>query len=274
MPFKTAMGFSIRRKTIAVFFVLLLLGLLLYNRSLEQAVSRSEIFALDRLLQQKIDSLKALEQPKTIYPFNPNFISDQRGCFLDLSPQEIDCLHAYREQGKWINSVGEFQKVTWVDTTWLKAYSPFFNFPVRVKKEQKKYTEKSFPPIDLNTTTADELRQIYGIGEVMSQRIIRYRERLQGYAKETQLAEVYGLSPEVLVRLQSRCSIITPPTFEKIALQEAGLEELSKLPYLSYTEARKVVRLRTELKHLSLVNLHSIKGFDSLKIKRLALYLF
>ena len=100
MPFKTAMGFSIRRKTIAVFFVLLLLGLLLYNRSLEKAVSRSEIFALDRLLQQKIDSLKALEQPKTIYPFNPNFISDQRGYFLDLSPQEIDRLHAYREQGK------------------------------------------------------------------------------------------------------------------------------------------------------------------------------
>ena len=274
MSFKTAMGFSVRRKTIAVFFVLLLLGLLLYNRSREQSVSAPEMLALDGLLQQKIDSLKAIEQPKTIYPFNPNFISDQRGYFLDLSPQEIDRLHAYREQGKWINSVREFQKVTGVDSTWLKAYSPFFNFPARVKKEQKKDTKKSFPPIDLNTATADELRQIYGIGEVLSQRIIRYRERLQGFAKETQLAEVYGLSPEVLVRLQSRCSIITQPAFEKIALQEASLQQLSKLPYLSYAEARKVVRLRTELKQLSLVNLHSIKGFDSLKIKRLALYLF
>ena len=109
---------------------------------------------------------------------------------------------------------------------------------------------------------------------MLSQRIIRYRGRLQGFAKETQLAEVYGLSPEVLMRLQDRCSIITLPSFEKIALQEASLQELSKLPYLSYTEARKVVRLRTELKQLSLVDLHSIKGFDSLKIKRLALYLF
>ncbi len=136
MPFNTAMGFSVRRKTIAVFFVLLLLGLLLYNRSLEQAVSTTEILALDGLLQHKIDSLKALEQPKTIYPFNPNFISDQRGYFLDLSPQKIDRLHAYRKQGKWINSVREFQKVTGVDSTWLKAYSPFFNFPARVKKEQ------------------------------------------------------------------------------------------------------------------------------------------
>ena len=70
------MGFSIRRKTIAVFFVLLLLGLLLYNRSLEQAVSTTETLALDGLLQHKIDSLKVLERPKTIYPFNPNFISE------------------------------------------------------------------------------------------------------------------------------------------------------------------------------------------------------
>ena len=274
MPFKTAMGFSVRRKMIAVFFVLLLLGLLLYNRSLEQVVSSTQILVLDSLLQQKIDSLKAIELPKTIYPFNPNFISDQRGYFLDLSPQQIDRLHAYREQGKWINSEREFKKVTGVDSTWLKTYSPFFNFPARVKKRPQKEVKKSFPPIDLNTASADELRQIYGIGEVLSLRIIRYRERLQGFANKTQLSEVYGLSPEVLVRLQARCSIITQPTFEKIALQEASLQELSKLPYLSYLEARKVIRLRTELKQLSLVNLHSIKGFDSLKIKRLALYLF
>lgn len=274
MPFKTASGFSGRRKTIAVFFVLFFLGVLLYFRSRNKTIPASVMLQLDHHLQQQIDSLKSIEQPKTIYPFNPNFISDQRGYFLDLSPQQIDRLHAYREQGKWINSVNDFQRVTGVDSAWLKTYSPFFNFPTRVKKEQKKYTKKSFPSIDLNTATADELRQIYGIGEVLSQRIIRYRGRLQGFTKETQLAEVYGLSPEVLMRLQDRCSIITPPSFEKIALQEASLQELSKLPYLSYTQARKVVRLRTKLKQLSLVDLHSIKGFDSLKIKRLALYLF
>lgn len=47
-----------------------------------------------------------------------------------------------------------------------------------------------------------------------------------------------------------------------------------KVTYLSYAEARKVVQLRTELKRMRFSNLQSIKGFDSLKIKRLALYLF
>ena len=108
----------------------------------------------------------------------------------------------------------------------------------------------------------------------MSQRIIRYRERIQGFSTETQFSEVYGLSPEMVARLKNRCSLITPPTLKKIALQEASVEELSKIPYLSYAEVRKIVRLRTELKGMRFFNLRSIKDFDSLKIKRLALYLF
>lgn len=274
MSFKTAMGFSVRRKTIAVFFVLFVLGVLLFFRSQKQFIPARAMLALDRQLQQTVDSLKAIESPKTIYPFNPNFISDQRGYFLGLSLQEIDRLHAYRKQGKWINSVREFQEVTEVDSTWLNVYSPYFNFPSRRKKEQKQAVKKSFPPIDLNTATAQDLSQIYGIGKVLSQRIIRYRKRLHGFAEEAQLVEVYGLSPEVVARLQDRCSIMTKPTFHKLSLQQASVEELSKIPYLSYTEARKVVQLRTELKRMRFSNLHSIKGFDSLKIKRLALYLF
>ena len=112
----------------------------------------------------------------------------------------------------------DFQKVTGVDSTWLHTYSTFFNFPSRVKKKHKKPAKKSFPPLDFNTATADQLKQIYGVGEVLSQRIICYRERLQGFATETQLSEVYVLSPEVVAPLQDRCSIITPPTFKKIAL--------------------------------------------------------
>jgi len=271
---KAAMGFSIQRKTIAVFFILFFLGILLYFRSREQTIPPRSMLLLDSLLQQNIDSLKAVEHPKMIYPFNPNFIKDQRGYFLDLSPQAIDLLHAYRKQGKWINSVSEFQDITGVDSNWIKLYGPFFKFPDRENKAQVKSFVKSYSLIDLNIAKAEDLRQINGIGEVLSQRIIRYRDKLQGYAQETQLAEVYGLSPDVIQRLQDRCSIITPPSFEKISLQEASLAELTNLPYLSYAEARKLLQLRTELKTIDFSNLHSIKGFDSLKIKRLTLYLY
>ena len=133
----------------------------------------------------------------------------------------------------------DFQKVTGVDSTWLHTYSTFFNFPSRVKKKHKKPAKKSFPLLDFNTATADQLKQIYGVGEVLSQRIIRYRERIQGFSTDTQFSEFYGLSPEAVARLQNRCSLITTPTLKKITLQEASVEELSKIPYLSYAEAQK-----------------------------------
>ena len=86
MSFKTAMGFSVQRKTIAVFFILFFLGILLYFRAHKQSIPVGGMLELDGLLQHTIYSLKAIESPKIIYPFNPNFISDQRGYFLDLSP--------------------------------------------------------------------------------------------------------------------------------------------------------------------------------------------
>ena len=99
---------------------------------------------LDGQLQHTIDSIKAIESHKIICPFNPNFISDQRGYFLDLSPQEIDRLHAYRKQVKWINSVREFKKVTGVDSNCLHTFSTFFNFPSRLKKSIKNQLKNHF----------------------------------------------------------------------------------------------------------------------------------
>lgn len=229
---------------------------------------------LDSILQQQVDSLKSLANTRTIFPFNPNYISDQRGYFLGLSPAEIDRLHRFRSQGKWINTVREFQKVTQVDSQWLATYSAYFNFPSSQKVDPYEIKKVALPRIDLNKATAQELQQISGIGEVLSKRILRYRNHLQGFSETNQLSEVYGLSPEVVDRVTARCSLITPPFFAKISLQKASLDALAKIPYLTYQEARAVIRLRTELGEINLSNLHSIKGFDSLKIKRITLYLF
>lgn len=193
---------------------------------------------------------------------------------MGLSPVEIDRLQAHRAKGKWVNSIRDFQRITQVDTQWITTYAPYFKFPSSSQKAFPSQVKTSLPPIDLNRATVEQLQQINGIGEVLSACILRYRKRLRGFVKKEQLEEVYGLSPQVVERLQLRYSIITLPSYAKISLQEASLDTLAKLPYLSYQEARKVLRLRTEMGEIRLANLHSIKGFDSLKIKRLALYLF
>ena len=113
---KAAFGFSARRKTKAVFLLLVLLAGWAIYRYTKHPVPAESLLVLDQALQAQIDSLKALPKARTIYPFNPNYLTDQRGYFLALSPVEIDRLHAYRRQGKWINSAEDFQRVTGVDS--------------------------------------------------------------------------------------------------------------------------------------------------------------
>ena len=109
---------------------------------------------------------------------------------------------------------------------------------------------------------------------MLSKRIVAYRKRLGGFVLKEQLDEVYGLKPEVLERLKRHCTLISPANIQKIPLQTSTLEELAKLSYLSYNEARRVVAFRTKNGDIAVSELSRIQGFDSLKIKRLALYLY
>lgn len=129
MTSKAVFGFSTRRKTKAVFLLILLLGGLIIYRYTKRELPVSSLIELDWAIQTKIDSLKSLPKARTIYPFNPNYISDQRAYFLGLSLEEINRLHAYRAKGKWVNSIKEFQQVTHVNQSWLDLYSPYFTLP-------------------------------------------------------------------------------------------------------------------------------------------------
>ena len=191
-----------------------------------------------------------------------------------MSVDEIDRLHHYRDQNRWIRSAREFQQVTKVSDAWLRKYSPYFTFPKPEKSPQKSAKKAVKPIFELNQVTAKELVTIRGIGKVLSERIIKYRKRIQGFSTLNQLDEVYGLKPVVLERMKRQLTISSPPQIQKIALDRASLAELVKLPYLNQNEAKKIISLRTSQGSVRLLDLERIEGFDALKIKRLILYLF
>lgn len=91
MKIKTAFGFSVTQKAKAVFFMLLILASVqgfFYNK--KEKESRKKLLVFDAQLQAEIDARKAVNVLSKIYPFNPNYISDQRAYFLGLSLEETD----------------------------------------------------------------------------------------------------------------------------------------------------------------------------------------
>ena len=237
-------------------------------------------------LQSQMDSIKMekKELPK-IYLFNPNFITDYKGYKLGMSVQEIDRLLAFRKENKYVNSSKEFQTVTQVSDSLLKAIAPFFKFPdwVNNKKQYKayeKYSDKAFAKkekivfIDINKATKEDLIKIYGIGEAISLRILKQKESIGGFVSMEQMKDVWGLSPEVIENLNKYFEVKVMPDFKKIAINNASLKELSQFSYFKYTLAKEIVTYRSmngDIKNIE--DLTKIKGFPVDKAKIIGLYL-
>ena len=265
---------SFRTQRVAFFLFSILIGFQIYLEFFYLQNEPRDIMAFDFVLQEQIDSLKQRERKDQIYPFNPNYISLSKGYQLNLSLEEIERLHRFRNSGKFANSVAEFKAVTQVSSDWIIKYSPYFKFPEWVTSKKLKVKDLNVSVIkDINTATAEELIEIRGIGAVLSKRIVKYRVSIKGFDLMEQLNQVYGLDSLVISKIKSQYQILTPAKRTKIVLAEATMEDLLRIPFLTKKEAKKIIGLRTKNKKITLKSLRNEPEFDSLKLERLALYL-
>jgi len=238
--------------------------------------------------KKELDSLRLIKiaqsKPK-IYPFNPNYITDYKGYTLGMTNEEIDRLHAFRATDQWVNSVSQFQKVTKVSDSLLKIISPYFKFPSWVNQSQTKAYSNAFDnstkpkknsqKIDLNMATAAQLKKVYGVGEKLSQRIVAYRNKFKGgFIADIELSEVYGLSPEVITRIQNDFTVKTPRAVNKVHLNTATRDQLVNIQYIDYEIAHHIIEERTLRDGFkSLEELLKVEDFPVKKIEIIKLYL-
>lgn len=235
-------------------------------------------------LQSTVDSLK-LNNKKykpSIYPFNPNFITDFKGYKLGMSVEEIDRLLAYRAQNKFVNSAAEFQAVTKVSDSLLKAISPYFKFPDWVKNNKnnsKEFAKNDFSKpgkiivLDINQATKEDLMKVYGIGDKISDRILEQKEKYGAFVSMEQMDDIWGLSPEVLEKLKSSFAVKSVKNCKKININNASVKELTQFPFFRYQLAKDIVVFRTMNGDIKIQDFSKIKGFPLEKINIIALYL-
>ena len=239
----------------------------------------------------QIDSLRKinLENKRLkIFPFNPNYITDYKGAQLGMSLVEIDKLLAFRKTGKFINSRKEFQKVTTISDALLNSISPYFKFPnwvvernqnmqLSTSRDTRLFAKKSkykLTSTDINLAVKEDLKTINGIGEKLSERIIKYRSKLQGFSTRNQLYEVWGLDTEVVDKLLLVFKVINLPNIKKINVNTVSFRELLKNPYLDYELCKKIFEYKDEVAELQDISeLKNIIGFPLDLYDRIVLYL-
>ena len=117
---------------------------------------------------------------------------------------------------------------------------------------------------DLNLIGVDSLKLVRGIGEVLSERIIKFRDALGGFYAKDQLYEVYGLDSVVAQRLISLVGIETK--WNELDINTANFKEINKHPYISYNHTKQIVNLRREKIFLTKTDIKSILGSDYNKV--------
>ncbi|MDB4198996.1 helix-hairpin-helix domain-containing protein [Polaribacter sp.] len=239
----------------------------------------------------QIDSLRKINlenrKPK-IFPFNPNYITDYKGAQLGMSLAEIDKLLAFRKTGKFINSKKEFQKVTTISDSLLNSISSYFKFPDWVVKRKQNmqlstsrdtgfFSKKSkyiVTSTDINLAVKEDLKTINGIGEKLSERIIKYRSKLQGFSTPNQLYEVWGLSAEVVVKVLLVFKVVKLPNIQKSNVNTVSFKKLLKNPYIDYELCKKIFNYKEEVAELQDISeLKNIIGFPLDLYDRIVLYL-
>jgi DNA uptake protein ComE-like DNA-binding protein len=239
-------------------------------------------------LQSEIDSLKQNIPTSSykIYPFNPNFITDFKGYKLGMTVEQIDRLLAFRKQGKFANSPQEFQQVTGISDSLLKAISPYFKFPDWVNKKNSgaksnwvDYSKTNYDKkekvviLDINSATKEDLMKVYGIGDALSERILKQKEVFGEFVSMEQMSDVWGLSLEVIEKLKQSFKIINNPKIKKVNINNASIKELGQFPYFRYPISKNIVTYRSMNGDIKIEDLTKIKDFPVDKIKIIALYL-
>lgn len=241
-------------------------------------------------VQNEVDSLKVVtEENKTkMYPFNPNFISDYKGYKMGMTNEQIDKLHQFRNQNKYVNSKAEFQQLTGVSNAWMKQYAPYFKFPDWVtnktsyknqhnfENKYPKYEKKEVKIVvqDINTANQIELEKVYMIGEKMALKILAEKEKFGAFASMEQLGFIWGISPDAIEDLNKRFQVKSNVGMKKIKINELSIKELQQFPYFNYSIAKNIVTYRSmngEIRQIE--DLINIKQFPVEKLKIIAVYL-
>ncbi|HSO78181.1 MAG TPA: helix-hairpin-helix domain-containing protein, partial [Bacteroidales bacterium] len=98
--------------------------------------------------------------------------------------------------------------------------------------------------IDLNGCSAGDLEQLPGIGEVLSARIVKYRDLLGGFVSVSQLSEVYGLDSSAVEKITGRLTVSTDG-IRSFRLDTCSWGQMARHPYLGPEAARAIMKYRS-----------------------------
>lgn len=209
---------------------------------------------------------------KKYFFFDPNKASIEDLVQLGLSVKQANVIEKYRIKGGQFHRPDDFSKVYVIDSAtfrklkpWIKIDLLAINSQPKAKRDSFTRTEKTPIIIELNTADTLELVNIKGIGKSYARRIIAYRNLLGGFVNIYQLAEVYGIKPELIKNIASSITIDSS-RIKRINLNLVSYEDLKKHPYISDYQSKAIIFYRSKVGNIK--NIHELLANKILSLEK------
>lgn len=152
----------------------------------------------------------------------------------------------------------EIKKVYGMTDSIFQVWEPYFVFsnmehstPSTIEKPhftQSSYQNKPAEPafkVDINTADTAIFSLLYGIGPAFSERIVKYRNLLGGYANVDQILEVYGMDSTRFLAIKPYLNLDSLP-LRKLQINSASIKALKNHPYLNFYQAKAIYEFRKD----------------------------
>jgi competence protein ComEA len=230
------------------------------HAALDSLVAQLEIAASPSSPATRARAALPAKRRQPLKKFDPNVLTREQWLQLGLSSYAASNIVKYRDRSGGFRYKEQLARIYGLPPELYRELLPYIDLPARrgpaVAGLPVGPRRRSFPvtprsrhtlaPFDINTADTTQLKKINGIGSRLSLRIIRFRDKLGGFAHKGQLGEVYGLSPAVVDSLQKYVFIREGFLPQQIALNTAPFQELQAHPYLGYQAARLILAYRTQ----------------------------
>lgn len=271
---------------------LLLLAPRFYQPRLAHSYTQQEadLHTLDSLILvlKSLPVEKAeLELPEHYFPFDPNAANIALLQQLGIPEAVAQRIDKYRRKGGKFRYKSDLKKIYGLsEETYQNIYNyialPATPAAKEYKKSPEQYTaEKTYTkpvakiqPFDINRADTAQLSGLPGIGRVLSERIVKFRNALGGFHAVWQSKEVYGLNEKAIESLEKYTFVAQSFTVKKININEADIKVFSKHPYVSYELAKAILRhKKTYGNFTSVQSLKEVPGIDEDLLKKLLPYM-
>lgn len=207
--------------------------------------------ALDSSYRAKNSRARAAEyRTDSVRPFlfDPNTVDRDGLLRLGFSPKQADGIVHYRQAGAVFRTAADFARCRMVSADRYRKLEPYIRIDSVVGRREELLEKRGAPdsvsgPVELNGADSAALVAVRGIGPLTAGRIVRYRERLGGFARIGQLREIEGMTDENYRRILQQIWVDSSK-IQKIDINFALPLQLRDHPYLPERVLNRLLKYR------------------------------